>query len=130
VRRGNIPPFAGREFTSAVFFAVMNAHHVNLDLLEDLGVLTGWDYFLEGSLSLRGGPPACSFTPKAPPTRPPLEDILDPEGTYTGEAQHEEELDVPLPMPINPPALSSGSSSSSSHFSDYELDDDHGGRRW
>jgi hypothetical protein len=40
-QRVDIPTFAGREFTSAAFFAVMNAHHVNHDALEGLGYLAG-----------------------------------------------------------------------------------------
>jgi hypothetical protein len=109
---------------------MMNAHNVDPDFLEGLGLLTGWDYFVEGSLNLRGGPPARPTTPEAPPSRPPIEDILDPEGTYTGEAQREDGPEDPPPMQANLPAPSSSSSSSSSHSSDYESDDDHGGRRW
>jgi hypothetical protein len=45
----------------------MNAHHVDLDALEGLSYLTEWDYFLEESLSMRGGPPAHPTTPDEPP---------------------------------------------------------------
>jgi hypothetical protein len=108
----------------------MNAHHVDSDALKGLSYLTGWDYFLEESLGLRGGPPARSFMPEAPPTRPPLKDILDPKGTYTSEAQRKEGPEDLPPVQPNLPAKSSSSSSTSRHSSDYESDNEHGGKRW
>jgi hypothetical protein len=108
----------------------MNAHNVDPDALDGLGLLHGWDYFLEESLSLRGDPPARSFTPEAPPTQPPLEDILDPEGTYTDKAPREDGPEDLPPVQPTSPAKSSSSSSTSRHSSDYESDDEHGGKRW
>jgi hypothetical protein len=108
----------------------MKAHNVDLDSLEGLGLLTGWDYFVEESLNLQGGPPTRTTTPEAPPSRSPPKDILNPKGTYTGEAQREDGPEDPPLAQTNSPANSSSSSSSSRHSSDYELDDDHGGKQW